>query len=73
MTDREREFARLGLEYAEGIEACQAFQVPATGRLVRKTAHGTWAAQPWDDVCWLEFSDPLLALAAATPPAGVSG
>jgi hypothetical protein len=69
MTDRERAFVELGVEYAEGIERASSFGVPGTGRVVRQVLPGVWAAQPWDGNGWKEFSDPLEALRFATPPA----
>lgn len=68
MTDREREFASLGLEYAEGIDRARRVTIPSTGREARKTDRGTWEVQPWNDNYWLEFDDLLDAVKAATPP-----
>jgi len=36
MTDRERQFATLGFEYAEGIDLTSVIIVPSTGREIRK-------------------------------------
>jgi hypothetical protein len=68
MTDRERQFAALGLEYAEGIERCTVVPIPATGREARKNKRGKWEVQPWNDNYWKEFDDLLDALFFATPP-----
>ena len=68
MTNRERELAALGFEYAEGIELAAVIVHPATGREIRKTARGTWETQPWNDNYWKEFEDLLAAIRFATPP-----
>lgn len=68
MTDRERQFAALGFEYAEGIDYAQVVIVPTTGREIRKTERGTWECQPWNDNYWKEFDDLLEAARFATPP-----
>jgi hypothetical protein len=73
MTNREREYAALGFEYAEGIELADRVNVPSTGREVRKTAKGTWEAQPWNDNYWKEFDDLLEALKFATRPTSSGG
>lgn len=67
MTDRERQFAALGLEYAEGIDLASVVTLPS-GREVRKTDGGKWEAQPWNDNHWREFDDLLAACEFATPP-----
>lgn len=68
MTNRERDFAALGFEYAEGIDQAKVVIVPSTGREIRKTARGTWEAQPWNDNYWKEFDDLLKAARFATRP-----
>jgi hypothetical protein len=68
MTDRERQFANLGWEYAEGIDRALVVIVPSTGREIRRTARGTWEAQPFDDNYWREFEDLLDAAKFATRP-----
>ena len=68
MTNRERQFADLGLHYAEGIDQAQTVVLPSTGREVRKNRRGKWEVQPWNDNYWLEFDDLLEAVRAATPP-----
>lgn len=73
MTQRERQFAALGLEYAEGIDNADVVAVPATGREVRKNRRGLWEAQPWNDNYWREFADLLDAVRFATPPARRTG
>jgi hypothetical protein len=65
MTDRERQFAELGFEYAEGIESAKVIVVPQTGREIRRTANG-WECQPYNDNYWREFTDLLDALIFAT-------
>lgn len=67
MTNRERELAALGFDYAEGIELASVIIVPATGREIRKTARGTWETQPANDNYWREFADLLDAIRFATP------
>lgn len=67
MTNRERDFAALGFEYAEGIDLATVVIVPATGREIRKR-NGKWEAQPWNDNYWKEFDDLLDAARFATPP-----
>ena len=67
MTNREREFASLGFEYAEGIDQAYVVIVPQTGREIRKV-NGKWEAQPWNDNYWKEFDDLLDAAKFATPP-----
>lgn len=61
MTDREREFMNLGLEYAEGIDRCDVVTLP-TGREVLKTKGGKWEVQPLGDNYWLVFEDLLDAV-----------
>jgi DNA-binding XRE family transcriptional regulator len=68
MTNRERDYAALGIEYAEGIERADRVTVPSTGREVRRTKRGTWEAQPWNDNYWQEFNSLLDALRFATKP-----
>lgn len=70
MTNREREFAAIGFEYAEGIDAphIKTVTVPTTGREIRRTKRGTWEAQPWNDNYWQEFDDLLEAAKFATRP-----
>jgi len=68
MTDREREFAALGFEYAEGIEQANRVIIPSTGREIRRTKTGKWEAQPWNDNYWKSFADVLDAIRFATPP-----
>jgi len=68
MTDRERQFAALGFEYAEGIDRAERVTVPSTGREVRKRKDGKWEAQPWNDNYWQSFGDLLDALRFATRP-----
>lgn len=68
MTNRERQFANLGFEYAEGIDHASVVTVPATGREIRKNSRGHWEAQPWNDNYYREFSDLLDAATFATPP-----
>ena len=69
MTNRERELASLGFEYAEGIEQASTVEVPSTGRNIHKTERGTWEAQPWNDNYWKEFDDIIDAIRFATRPA----
>jgi hypothetical protein len=68
MTDRERQFAAIGFEYAEGIDLASVVIVPTTGREIRKNASGKWEAQPWNDNYWSEFDDLLDAARFATRP-----
>jgi hypothetical protein len=68
MTERERAFASLGFEYAEGIDRASVVKIPATNREARKKANGKWEVQPWNDNYWLVFDDLLDAIKAATPP-----
>ena len=68
MTNRERQFASLGFEYAEGIEQADRIIVPPTGREIRKTEQGTWECQPWNDNYWKEFDDLIEAIKFATRP-----
>lgn len=68
MTERERELASLGIEYAEGIEYASAVTIPSTGREARRTERGTWESQPWNDNYWLEFDDIVDAIRHGTPP-----
>jgi hypothetical protein len=65
MTDRERQFADLGFEYAEGIDLANIIAVPSTGREIRRTKRG-WESQPWNDNYWCEFADLLDAATFAT-------
>jgi hypothetical protein len=68
MSNREREFAALGLEYAEGIDRATIETIPATGREARKNERGKWEAVPWNGNAVMEFDDLLDAVRAATPP-----
>lgn len=68
MTNRERAFATLGFEYAEGIDRADMVIVPTTGREIRKTDRGTWECQPWNDNYWREFDDLLDAARFASRP-----
>jgi hypothetical protein len=68
MTNRERQFAALGMEYAEGIDNAITVIVPSTGREIRKSGKNTWEAQPWNDNYWIDFADLLDAVKFATPP-----
>ncbi len=61
MTNRERELASLGFEYAEGIERAEVIFLP-NGREVRKTDIDTWEVQPVGDNYWLEFLDVIEAI-----------
>ena len=70
MTNRERELASLGFEYAEGLEQCNCVTIPSTGREVRKTEDGRWEVQPWNDNYWLTFDDLLDAIRCGTRPKG---
>jgi hypothetical protein len=68
MTNRERDFAKLGWEHAANIEElAQCVIVPTTGREVRRV-EGGWEAQPWNDNYWCVFADLLDAATFATPP-----
>lgn len=63
MTDRERQFASLGFEYAEGIDhpSVKVIIVPTTGREIHRTETG-WECQPRNDNYWKEFDDLLDAV-----------
>lgn len=71
MTNRERELASLGFEYAEGIEHAKVIIIPSTGREIRKgvNEHGNdmWEVQPHGDNHWLHFDDLLDAIKCGTP------
>ena len=67
MTDRERQFAELGIEYSEWIELSEVI-VLESGREVRKTKKNTWEVQPWNDNYWLEFEDIIDAIKAGIRP-----
>lgn len=56
MTDKERIYASLGYEYAEGIENCSKVELPS-GRYIYKTDNGSWEVQPPNDNYWLLFDD----------------
>ena len=58
MTNREREYASLGIEYAEGIELARVIRLPS-GREVRQVSPGCWEAQPPNDNYWKQFDDCL--------------
>lgn len=71
MTNREREFARFGFEYAEGIENAERIIIPTSGRYIRRVVNGdefAWEVQPWNDTYWLRFTDLLEAVACGTKP-----
>lgn len=67
MTNRERDFAALGMHYAEGIDQAEVVIVPSTGREIRRCDHG-WECQPWNDNYWCIFTDLLDAVRFATRP-----
>jgi hypothetical protein len=67
MTNREREYAALGIEYAEGIEEARVVVIPQTGREVRKVDDDTWEVQPYEDNYWLQFDNLLDAIRAGLP------
>jgi hypothetical protein len=52
MADREREYADLGVEYAEGIEEARVVEVPSTGRIICRRGR-TWWVQPRGDNYWV--------------------
>jgi hypothetical protein len=60
MTDRERQFANIGLHYAEGIDRANVIILPS-GRKIRRTKKGKWRCQPPKDNYWREFDDLLEA------------
>jgi hypothetical protein len=64
MTDRERQFAEAGIEYAEGIESAQVINLPS-GREIRKVK-GKWETQPANDNYWKVFDDLLDAVKFAS-------
>ena len=66
MTERERQYASLGLHYAEGIERCLVVHLP-NGREIRRRA-GAWEVQPWHDNFWRRFGSLLAAVRYATRP-----
>lgn len=67
MTDRERQFAELGFEYAEGIDLARVVIAPHSNREIRRVSRG-WECQPWNDNYWRTFADLLDAVRFATPP-----
>ena len=64
MTNRERQFMEVGIEYAEGIEFSSVIRLP-TGREVRKKGN-KWETQPYNDNYWVLFDDLLDAVKFAT-------
>lgn len=60
MTKREREFASLGFEYAEGIERSSVVRLES-GREVRRVGD-KWEVQPPFDNYWKSFDDLLDAI-----------
>lgn len=60
MTDRERQYADLGYEYAEGIERANVVNLPS-GREVRKVGE-RWEVQPHNDNYWVAFDDLIEAV-----------
>lgn len=60
MTDRERQFYKLGMEYAANIELAQVVNLP-NGREVRKV-DDMWEVQPPTDNYWEKFDDLLDAV-----------
>lgn len=67
MTDRERQYADLGYEYAEGIEQASKVQVLDTGRFIYKLKNG-WECQPFNDNYWKTFPDLIEAIKFASYP-----
>ena len=61
MTDRERQYADLGYEYAEGIERASVVNLPS-GREVRKVGDNKWEVQPHNDNYWKSFDDLIEAI-----------
>ncbi len=61
MTDRERQFLDLGIDYGEGIDLFDSIVLP-NGREVRRTPGGRWEVQPKNDNYWVSFDDLLEAV-----------
>ena len=61
MTDREKQYADLGYEYAEGIERAKVVSLPS-GREVRRIGDSLWEVQPHNDNYWLKFDDLIKAI-----------
>ena len=64
MTDRERQYAALGYEYAEGIERAKVVYLPS-GREVRRIGEigeSIWEVQPHNDNYWVSFDDLIEAI-----------
>jgi len=76
MTAREREFAALGIENAEGIEQAAIVILPS-GRQVFRIADGRgrpcWEVQPWDDNYWLQFCKPTVGVGFISLTVGFCG
>ena len=60
MTNKERLYAQLGLEYSEGIEDAKVVVMPS-GREIRKTKDLQWEVQPPNDNYWVSFETLLEA------------
>ena len=61
MTDKERQYAALGYEYAEGIERANVVHL-LSGREVRRIGESKWEVQPPNDNYWVEFSNLIEAI-----------
>lgn len=60
MTERERAWASIGYEYAEGIDRMGCIVRP-DGREIRRNADGGWETQPAADNYWCAFADAMTA------------
>lgn len=60
MTDRERKFLKLGLNYTANIDLAKVVNLP-TGREVRRV-DDMWEVQPPNDNYWASFDDLLDAV-----------
>lgn len=75
MTDRDRQYAEMGVEYAEGLDRWAesaapgaTFEVPTTGRTITKLASGEWECQPHNDNYYKSFPTLFEAIKFASRP-----
>lgn len=65
MTDREREYTKLGYQYAESIERADKV-ILLSGRYVKKIGENSWEVQPPNDNYWVKFDDLIEAIKFGT-------
>lgn len=68
MTNREKQFAALGIYHFDGIDMAQVVVVPSSGREIHRVVCHGWEARAWNDDYRCIFADLLDAVRFATSP-----